>query len=299
MSLFKKLIKRVLSFIIDIYYTVAWRIRSRKSNAHFLNAEDRDDKIVVSLTSFPGRIGIVSKTIKTLLLQKKVKPDLIILWLSESQFSSKEESLPNSIRDLMQYGLTIRWCEDIRSYKKLIPALSEYSKDILVTADDDVYYAHNWLEKLYYSYLQDKKSIHCNKATKFTYDGNTFSAIAGGKDFYSEPSYLNKLVGVGGVLYPANSLNKNVLDTDCCMKYLSTNDDIWFWCMAVLNETKIRVIEKNVPNPIDVYGSFGTEKLSNVNDNGEKLFWKQFNNACELFPNFKDRLIQESKKCSV
>ena len=89
----------------------------------------RETKIIVSLTTFPGRINTVDKTISTLLTQT-LKPDEVILWLAESQFPNKE--LPEQLTKLQQYGLTIKWCEDLRSYKKLIPALEEYPNDIII-----------------------------------------------------------------------------------------------------------------------------------------------------------------------
>ena len=45
----------------------------------------RDTKLIVSLTTFPGRINSVHKTISTLLTQT-LKPDEVILWLAEAQF---------------------------------------------------------------------------------------------------------------------------------------------------------------------------------------------------------------------
>ena len=63
------------------------------------------------------------KTIKTLLKQT-VKPDKVVLWLAEEQFPQKENELPSELLELQNFGLTIKWCTDIRSYKKLIPAFN-------------------------------------------------------------------------------------------------------------------------------------------------------------------------------
>ena len=81
---------------------------------------ENPEKIVVSLTSLPQRINIVVKTIKTLLTQTK-KPDVVVLWLAPEQFPDGEADLPQELLDLKQYGLTIDWYKDIRSYKKIIP----------------------------------------------------------------------------------------------------------------------------------------------------------------------------------
>ena len=55
-------------------------------------------------------------------------------------FPQREENLPRDLLKLRSFGLTIDWCENLRSYKKLIPAIEKYPDDIIVTADDDVFY---------------------------------------------------------------------------------------------------------------------------------------------------------------
>ena len=104
-----------------------------------LNTEKRDVRVIASLTTFPERITSVKETIKALLLQT-CKPDELVLWLANEQFPEGEQSLPQDLLALKEFGLTIKWCKDIRSYKKLIPALKEYPNDIIITFDDDYYY---------------------------------------------------------------------------------------------------------------------------------------------------------------
>ena len=45
-------------------------------------------------------------------------------------------------------GLEIRECDNLRSFKKLVPALQTFPNAFIVTADDDLYFAPNWLETL-------------------------------------------------------------------------------------------------------------------------------------------------------
>lgn len=287
--MYRKLIdflKKIESFFSDIYYQFLWHCGKKG-----LNNQHRDCKIIVSLTTFPGRINIVHKTIRTLLMQKRVRPDKIELWLAEEQFPLKE--LPTKLVELEAKGMTICWTSDIRSYKKLIPSLGANDNDIIVTCDDDVYYRRDWLSRLYNSYLKYPKDIHCHRATKFYLSNNAWIAQGGGRSYYREGSYLNKLVGVGGVLYPPHSLHPNVGKKEIFMNIAQTNDDIWFWLMAVLNNTKIRVVAKNQYRPADVWGSESTSKLSAINDHGEMLFWKQFSNILELYPEIEVKL----KKC--
>ncbi|MGH9463240.1 MAG: glycosyltransferase family 2 protein [Vicinamibacteria bacterium] len=214
----------------------------------------RTPKLIVSLTSFPERIPAIFFTLYSLLNQT-VKPDMLLLWLAEEQFPYKEKDLPKRVRDLQEYGLTIKWCADLKSYKKLIPALKEYPNDIIVTADDDVYYPQNWLELLYESYLREPQFIHCHRAHRITFEesgkigpyNNWPQGIS-----TDEASYMNFLTGVGGVLYPPGSLYQDVSNSDLFMKLCPTADDIWFWAMAVLNDKKIRVVDRNIAELIAI-----------------------------------------------
>ena len=290
--LLKNYLKYMRSFFADMYYKMLWE-KSDKIN--LINNNDRDTSIIVSLTSFPGRICIVHKTIKTILMQKNIKPDSIELWLAREQFPRKEKDLPKNLINLKKYGLKICWCNDIRSYKKLIPALKIHNDDIIVTADDDVYYKQNWLELLYSEYKKNNKNIYCHKVTKFFMENNKFFTISGGKEYYRGASFLNKLVGIGGVLYPPNSFDDTIYNEQIFMNAAPTNDDIWFWFMAVKNNIKICAIPNGNPKPIDVLESYATDKLTDINDKGDMLFWKQFYDLCDIFPEVKKKLISEFK----
>ena len=230
--------------------------------------------IIVSLTSFPERINIVVKTIKTLLTQT-MKPDMVILWLAPEQFPNKENDLPKELLDLREFGLTIDWYKDIRSYKKIIPALKKYPDSIIITTDDDIYYAPDTVESLYKSYLKHPNEIQAHRCDwlrigvniKKTCKPNTNAKPVGTslqpslqgegaqiitwaktRELYKdkhkdEASFRHRLTGYGGVLYPPNSLYKDVLDEEKIAKTIPTHDDIWLWAMAVLAGTKTRLVK--------------------------------------------------------
>ena len=210
-----------------------------------INQDKRTPRLIVSLTTFPARIDTVYKTITTL-MQQTLKPDEIVLWLADSQFPDRK--LPDNLTRLEQFGLSIKWCEDIRSFKKLIPSLIEYPDDIIVTVDDDNYYDPRLLEFLYNSYLQNPECIHARQAFRVKYDDNFKLSIKSRSYVYDNsylPSFLNEPVGCGGVLYPPHCLDKNVLNKEQFTKIIPTNDDIWFWGHALKKGTKIKVIKGN------------------------------------------------------
>ena len=249
----------------------------------------KGNNIIISLTSYPARIKDVHITINSLLNQS-LKPYKTILWLSKNQFPNGNKGLPKNLIDLVDKGLTIEYNNendgDIKSYRKLIPTLKKYPNNIIVTADDDIIYDKNWLEKLYKTHLKHPKDIVAHRITKFEYKKNAFKIIKGGKKYYKSPSFLNKLTGVGGVLYFPNCFYKDILKEELFMKLAPTNDDIWFWLQAVLKGTRIRVVDNPniklnyVPNSQNV-------GLYKINSQGEKLFWKDFNRMLNYYTDLK------------
>jgi len=260
--------------------------------------EKRNPRLIVSITSFGQRMYDIHFALYSLLNQT-LKPDEIILWLGEKEFPHKEGNLPQSVLSLKNNGLTIKWCKDIGPYTKLIPALKEYSDDIIVTADDDIYYPRKFLELLYGAYLKEPQYIHCHRVHKITFDKNK------NIQKYSkwirqvsniEPSLCNFLTGAGGVLYPPNSLYKDVLNEKLFLKLSPTADDIWFWAMAVLNNTKINVIKNNIAilhftNIERELGLNGEVTLYHKNDIGGGND-KQLKNIFNHYPN-----LQNTVKC--
>ncbi len=255
----------------------------------------RTPKVIVSLTSFPARINYVYKAI-TSLLDQTFKPDLIILWLAQEQFPNKEKDLPQNLLELTNYGLSIRYCNDMRSYKKLIPALKLYPDDIIITVDDDWYYDKKMIELLYKSYLKNPEYIHCHRCTKIFFKDGEIKYKGGGKKYYKYPCFANKLCGCAGTLYPPHSLYKDVTNENLFMTLAPTNDDIWFWCMAVLNNTKIKTIRNNIPKLAEIDETLSGPCLTKINDHGKKLFYKDFRNVLNHYSGLEEKIRKDAGK---
>ena len=248
------------------------------------------NEIIISLTSYPARINTVNQAIESPLNQT-MKADKVILWLAPEQFPNKEKDLPKELLKLQDKGLTIDWYEDIKSYKKLIPALEKYPDSVIVTADDDLIYESDWLEKLYKAYKKHPEMLHCHRAHRITFDKqknlNNYNDWLW--DIYNvKPSFNNFFTGVGGVLYPPLSLYKDVLNKDLFTRLAQNADDIWFWAMAVMNNRKINVIANKC---FDLHYIEGTQDNSlwhdNVDNNRND---EQMKNVLEYYPNILEKL---------
>ncbi len=198
---------------------------------------DRD--VVISLTTYGKRIYTVALAIESL-MEQTLKANEIVLWLD---YSFRNQTLPMSIRKLQERGLTVKYCEDIKSYKKLIPALKAYPDSIIITADDDLLYEYDVVEKLVAGYKTNPKIIQCNRMHKMIlnakkkllpYDEWIFECQE-----VDNPDILNFATGCAGVLYPPHVFSEQVFDEKTFMAICPSADDIWFKAMTMLTDTLV------------------------------------------------------------
>jgi hypothetical protein len=175
------------------------------------------------------------------LLRQTVRPDRLILWLAHDE---DLEGVAASLSRLEQRGLEIRRCDDWRSYKKIVPTILEYPKAVIVTADDDVFYPRDWLEKLLDAYETDRNVIHCHRSHIMVFgDDGKLSPYVDWPSGNVDAGLASMLVfptGVGGVLYPPGSLDARVVDHESFMALCSQSDDIWLKAMSLLANTRCK-----------------------------------------------------------
>lgn len=200
-----------------------------------------DKEVIVSLTSYGNRIYDVYLAIESI-MQGTIKPNRIILWLSDEL---KNEKLPKTLQMQATRGLEVEYCKDIRSYTKLIPALRKYPDSIIITIDDDAIYDFDIVEKLVKAYQKYPYDIHANRIHRITVDDRgEIESYNNWKWCYNDydVSSFNFLTGVGGVLYPPNSLDNAVFDKDVFLNICKTADDVWFYLMALKKGTLVRKV---------------------------------------------------------
>lgn len=265
-----------------------------------LNEENRVPRLIVSLTSFPGRMNLIKYAIFSLFNQS-LKPDKIVLWLSRSQFINGEADVPKDVLNFVDYGLEIKWCEDIKSFKKLIPSLREFPEDIIVTFDDDLYYESDVLEKLYNSYLKYPNYISAYRSRRISFNDDYSLKMYQHWELSKteqKPSFLNFSTNGAGTLFPPHSLDDEIFNMDLAMELTPTGDDIWFWAMAVKKGTKIKLVPDN---NFDAY-YIAPELEIGLLDDSKNTLWKvnaaglndvHMNNVLNRFPEVKEKLLLE------
>lgn len=173
------------------------------------------EKVIVSMTSWTKRIENVHIVIDSI-LQNTVKPDIIVLNLSEEEFPEKEQSLPKSVKNLIDMGIIeLIWTPgNLKAFKKIIPTMKKYPDDIILAIDDDFYYPDDFIE----TFLEKHRQ-------------HPFSPISG------NPFRVNGAIGHGGCasLVKAGFYGKYI-DELMDEKVLELRmDDIFYVFCAALN----------------------------------------------------------------
>ena len=200
-------------------------------------------QIIVSLTSFPAAIPYAAQAVQSI-LNGSVLPDKVILYLTFSQFG--ESGIPQELQKLANDNsrFEIRdYPRDIRSYRKLIPALSDFPDAIIVTIDDDVAYHKNMLRDLLRLHEQMPQAVLAHRAKRMKPD-EPYRKWKKYRWYHFllkkiHTSFKNIQTGVGGVLYPPHSLKKEMMNVELFTELAPTTDDIWFWAAGVANDIPV------------------------------------------------------------
>lgn len=196
------------------------------------------DKTVISLTSFPARLGKLHNCVRSLLSQS-VQPAKIVLYLTREECTDIQ--LPRKLSALQDIGLEIRLTDiNLRSLNKIFHALLDFPEHTIVTCDDDKIYPAGWLEGLLRTQSMHPRHVICNRSRLIQFDDEghlrPYRLWPPGNE--QDPSMSLLPLGVGGVLYPAASLDMRVFDIELFAKLCPTSDDLWLKVMAMLRGTK-------------------------------------------------------------
>lgn len=213
----------ILERIIKFHYSIPY---FRKG----VSLKKRGRKVIISLTTIPSRLDKVWLTTESLLRQQR-KPDKVILWLAEDEFQGIE--IPKVLKRQQKRGLEIRYCKNLKSYKKFYYAMLEHQDDYVLAVDDDFIYSEKLLAEMMGASACYPDNIVCNHAHKIRADKNgVFPYLRwirheNRKIKDGNPSFQNFFVGCGGTLFPVWLLGKEIFREDIFMKIAPTADDVW------------------------------------------------------------------------
>lgn len=280
------LLYKVNKLLVNLLYPISQVCRRE-------NGTDLGSRLIVSLTSFPDRIGTVWITIATLLNQTQ-KPYKVLLWLADEQFPHRK--LPKSLLKLQKRGLEICFCEDLKPHKKYFETMLAYPEYFVVTADDDVFYPENHIEQLWKGHERYPDAVVCHWSHRIGFDekGEYKPYDKWEDNAASEPAYKTLAVGCNGILYPPGSIPREAFVKEMITENTLFTDDLWLKCMEIRNGWKT----VNCNETILIYfnnifsGKAGLWKHNTGRKGNNDKVWSKL---MELYPDVNDKLLKEKQ----
>ena len=249
-----KLIDRIKSFFVARYHIKEYVNKNEQELKYYIRSEHLknciytnreigisdtkycEHEIIVSLTTYGKRLFEVATTIESI-MQGSMLPNRIILWLDDSL---KQETLPISLKLQEKRGLTIKFCKDLRSFKKLIPSMNAFPNDAIITIDDDLIYERDLVENLYRTHINNPNCICANRIHEIVLVNNKPINYTNWNMCIS-PSCSSPLhfpTTGAGTLFPPHCFDDEVFNESVFMDICKYADDVWFYCMALKKGTK-------------------------------------------------------------
>jgi hypothetical protein len=233
--------------------------------------------LIISLTTYGDRVKDIKYTLYSF-IEQTILPEKILIWITDVDYISNKKHILEII-DIFQ-GYFVEFCitKDIKSYKKLIPALLSFPDCCIVTADDDIYYRKKWLEKLWNEHKKHPNEIIVHIAHKIRFYKNTDKNVKTYNQWDKnvktlESSFYLFPTGCGGVLWQKRLLHDDIVSEELFMKLCPLADDIWFYFMSILAKTKVHIVScpYNKLRYIDVYKEYGLNNRKTLSsENVEK-----------------------------
>ena len=225
-----------------VFNSIFMNIMKEQEQDKLIAESNREENVIISLTSHPLRITTVSFCIKSLLAQT-TRPQKILLWLAKPQFPGLEKDLPEDLVKLAEENdlFEIRWTEDdLKPHKKYYYVMQEYPDLPVITVDDDIIYNRMLVKCLMDSYRKFPDCISAMRTHLITFksDGTPRSYenwIKGYGLLKDTPSAQLLPTGVGGVLYPPHSVPESAFDKRGIEENCLFCDDLWLKIMTLHN----------------------------------------------------------------
>lgn len=195
--------------------------------------------VVVSLTTFPLRIGSAHLVIKSLLAQTLL-PERIVLYLARDEFPDPDVGA--RLEALRSPRFEIVFIDNnVRAYNKLIHALEQFPGASVITCDDDRIYQRGLIRALVEAAQRHPGEVISWSARRIPTDERAAAYEAWPACRGKESGAILPL-GFAGVLYPAGCFPVDVANRDVFEKLAPSQDDLWFKMMTSLNGVRSRTL---------------------------------------------------------
>ena len=198
--------------------------------------------VVVSLTSYPPRIGTIHHTLRSIFGQTRL-PDKVVLYLAKSDFPNREADLPQTLTSLLWRDFEIRWVDDdLMPHKKYFWAFRDFSDALVVTIDDDLIYREAMIDELVAAHRAHPDSIVASRThlimfnedgTLKPYDQWIYEAPHFHPGLADIPSMRLLATTGAGTLFDPALIPQAAFDAEVIRRCCLAADDIWLKVVEV------------------------------------------------------------------
>lgn len=253
-----------------------------------------NEEIILSVTSYPKRIGTVAEMLRDILNQTTL-PDRIILWLNYAEFADCK--IPADLLALIEENdlIELRYGdENLKPHDKYYWSMVRYPEACVITIDDDLFYDHGMVARLIEAHKRWPYAIIASRSHLVTLGENGDIApykewVHEQEEFLDAPRFDLLATSGAGTLFPPHLLPAEAFDRQKLTELTPITDDLWLMTWALLSN--IPVVATGNPH-LTYVDNTQQDALCIINlENGgndvvlEKLF--------EAFPRFHERLLAE------
>lgn len=274
-SIIRFSMRLVFNIIGPLYLKLTYKNSFKRVKGVLDKSSSDNPRIIISLTSFPGRISKIWMVVECMLRQTTL-PDKIILYLAATQFPNKFEDLPKRLKKYLtdiNFFEVVFVEEDIRSHKKYFYSFQEFKYDNIILIDDDIFYPSNLIQDLMVLHTKYPQTICSHRSYRVFKNGNTIEPYNSWEliQGFTEPSFDLFHTSGGGTLYQPSWFDQRIFDLEVIKLYCSQADDVWLNIQAQLN--KIPTLKSNYNSsllPIIRYKDITLKSLNLYNGGNDK-----------------------------
>ncbi|WP_370979248.1 glycosyltransferase family 2 protein [Agaribacterium sp. ZY112] len=224
----------------------SWQLKRLPISSLLADHKEDDNEVIISLTSIPSRFGTIPLVLRSLLSQS-TRPAKVVLCLHESAKSQ----IPKSLKQFESERFEIAYASWDSSHLKLVRTRELYPEATIVTCDDDLMYAEDWLQRLLDEHKQHPTEIIAHQARRVRYnaDGELLPYKQWSSEVEGQSHDDTLALGYGGVLYPAHCLSEEFNDVELFSELTPKADDLWFKAMSFRQGSKVRRSAQPLPKP--------------------------------------------------
>lgn len=216
--------------------------------------------LLVSLTTTAQRLPLCRMALMSIATQTCL-PDKIIVWVSDQPYLRDTGIADPAVLETITGDLgaladrvEFRWTENQGPYRKLMPLLRVCEdEDLIVTADDDIFYGREWLATLVAGFDSDKRQVPAIRVRAVRHGPTGKPRTYLSWPIITEPGVRQRDLIItfgGGAVLKKDFFASGDLDNQDYMRVAPTADDLWYSRLLLNNGVSVRCL----PGGLDELG---------------------------------------------